>query len=187
LLNHLRTVAEGVRVEVETTSADSARRLAQGDFDFAVGYMPHLGAGFYQRTLSEENFVCLAARRHPRVGTRLSHAEFMSEGHIVVTMSGTGHSIVDKALAELKLQPNVALRLPSFLGVARIVAQTELLGVVPRGLGEACAAQEKVKVLPPPVKFPSYPVNLHWHERFHTDAGNQWIRQVMADLFTRKG
>ena len=72
----------------------------------------------------------------------------------------------------------------SNLGVARIVAQTEFLVIVPRQLGSALAQQENVKVLQPPMQLPSYKVKQHWHERFNADAGNQWLRKTMAELFS---
>jgi len=68
--------------------------------------------------------------------------------------------------------------------VARIVAQTEFLVIVPRQLGQALAEQEKVKVLEPPLTLPTYKVKQHWHERFNLDAGNIWLRQTMAELFS---
>jgi len=79
------------------------------------------------------------------------------------------------------------LHLPSFLGVARIVAQTEFLVIVPRLLGVALATQEKVQLLEPPVPLPAYKVKQHWHERFNADAGNIWLRQAMVGLFSGAG
>jgi DNA-binding transcriptional LysR family regulator len=66
--------------------------------------------------------------------------------------------------------------------VARIVAQTELLVIVPRVLGETLALQEPVRLLPPPVPLPSYAVKQHWHERFNQDAGNVWLRRCVAEV-----
>ena len=115
---------------------------------------------------------------------RLTRRAFSAEGHIVVTTSGTGHAIVDKVLAKHGIERRAVLRVPSFLGVARIVAQTELLVVVPRLLGIALAAQERVAVFEPPVPLPSYKVKQHWHERFNADAGNEWLRRTLAELFS---
>ena len=78
----------------------------------------------------------------------------------------------------------VMLRVPTFLGVARIVAQTELLVIVPRLLGNALASQEQVQLLEPPVPLPKYKVKQHWHERFNADVGNIWLRKTMATLFS---
>jgi DNA-binding transcriptional LysR family regulator len=185
LLNQLRRVAPRVLIEVEKISVDSPRRLETGEIDLAVGFMPQLEAGFYQQTLFTQDFVCLAAKNHPRIGAQLSKATFLNEGHIVVTTSGTGHSIVEKLIAQQGMERNVVLRLPSFLGVARIVAQTELLVIVPRLLGQTLVSQEEIKLLQPPIALPSYAVKQHWHDRFHADPGNVWLRQTMAELFSR--
>ena len=128
--------------------------------------------------------MCLAAENHPRIRAKLTRKGFSAEGHISVTSSGTGHSIVDKVLSKNKVERRVVLRVHSFLGVARIVAQTELLVIVPRLLGQALALQERIQMLEPPVPLPIYKVKQHWHERFNTDPGNRWLRQTMMSLFS---
>jgi hypothetical protein len=40
-------------------------------------------------------------------------------------------------------------------------------------------------MLPVPVALPSFSVKQHWHERYHADASNRWLRQVMAQLFSQ--
>jgi len=184
LLGHLRLAAPGVRIETEIVSTASARRLEDGEVDLAVGFMPQLDAGFYQQTLFKQNFVCLVARDHPRItGARMTVKRFSAEAHAVVSSSGTGHAIVDKTIARQGIERRVVAHLSSFLGVARIVARTELLVIVPRVLGEVLATQEAVKLVEPPFALPSYAVKQHWHERFHADAGNAWLRRTMAQLF----
>jgi DNA-binding transcriptional LysR family regulator len=184
LINHLQASAPSLVIEAEKTSPDSRRRLESGDIDLAVGFMPDLEAGFYQQALFAQDFVCLAASKHPRIGAKLSRKAFSNEGHILVLTTGTGHSVVDKVLAKNKVHRRVVLRVPSFLGVARIVAQTEFLVIVPRQLGNALAEQERVKVLEPPWPLPTYKVKQHWHQRFNLDAGNIWLRKTMAALFS---
>ena len=186
LINHLQATAPSLVIEAEKTTPDSRRRLESGDIDLAVGFMPDLEAGFYQQALFAQDFVCLAASKHPRIGTKLSRKAFSNEGHILVIASGTGHSIVDKVLAKNKVARRVVLRVPSYLGVARIVAQTDFLVIVPRQLGQALAEQESVKVLEPPLPLPAYKVKQHWHERYNLDAGNIWLRKTMAELFSSK-
>lgn len=187
LLNHLQRVAPGVTLEAEKFSAESRSRLESGDVDLAVGFTPDLEAGFYQQALFAQNFVCLAAAGHPRIHGRLGRRAFAAEGHIVVSASGTGHAIVDKVLAKHAIERRAVLRVPSFLGVARIVAQTDLLVIVPRLLGNTLALQERVQLLEPPVPLPRYKVKQHWHERFNADAGNRWLRQTLAALFSGHG
>lgn len=185
LVNHLRRAAPGIAIEAVRTTGESPQRLESGEIDLAVGFMPQLEAGFYQQVLFRQNFVCLAARNHPRIQAKPTRSQFLAEGHIVVTTSGTGHAIVDKVMAQKGYERRIALRVPSFLGVARLVAQTELLVIVPRRLGEALAQQERIQSLEPPVALPAFAVKQHWHERFHADPANIWLRQTMAELFSR--
>jgi DNA-binding transcriptional LysR family regulator len=182
IANHLRKVAPGVVVQVEQISPESPRRLESGELDLAIGFTPDLEAGFYQQALFSQSFVCMASASHPRVQGRLGRRAFLTEGHVVVTAAGTGHAIVDKVLSRHRLARRAVLRVPSFLGVARIVAQTELLVVVPSVLGRAMASQERVQLLEPPVALPSYKVKQHWHARFNDDAGNVWLRQTLAQV-----
>lgn len=185
LVNHLRREAPGVVIEAERVSGESARRLESGAVDLAVGFMPQLLQGFRQQVLFEQDFVCLASRTHSRVRASPGRQQFAAEGHIVVTSSGTGHAIVDKVLARRRLERRVVLKVPSFLGVARLVATTELLVIVPRRLGEAMARHERIVILDPPVPLPSFAVKQHWHERFDADPGTAWLRATLKQLASR--
>jgi DNA-binding transcriptional LysR family regulator len=183
LINYLREHGPGIRVDVSKISPDSPVELADGTVDLAVGFMPHLEAGFYQQKLFDQHFVCLVSNRHRRVREALTKEAMASEDHVLVRTSGTGHAIVDKALARAGIPRRVVLQLPSFLGVARIVAQTELLAIVPYRYGELMVGSEDIRMLPVPVELPSYQVKQHWHERYHEDASNRWLRRGLATLF----
>lgn len=183
LLNHLREVGPGIRIDIAKISADSPEELADGSVDLAVGFMPHLEAGFYQQKLFDQHFCCLVSRRHPRIKDGVDIDALRSEGHVLVRTSGTGHAIVDKVLAREGVERKVLLHLPSFLGVARIVAETEMIAVVPHRYGVVMADSEAIRVLPVPIALPEFAVKQHWHERYHADASNRWLRQVMAQLF----
>jgi len=183
MLNHLRGIAPGIHLEISRISPDTPAELADGTVDLAVGFMPHLEAGFYQQKLFDQQFVCLAAKSHPRVGAALTVENLRQEGHVRVRTSGTGHAIVDKVLARAEIERTVVLNLPSFLGVASIVAQTELLAIVPLRYASTMAGSEAVRFLAIPVDLPSYQVKQHWHERYHADVSNRWLRQMVAALF----
>lgn len=34
----------------------------------------------------------------------------------------------------------------------------------------------------PPVQISAYQVKRHWHDRFHADPANIWLRRVVADV-----
>jgi DNA-binding transcriptional LysR family regulator len=184
LAKEIRRLSAGITIEAERISNESSVRLESGDVDLAVGYMPSLEAGFYQQALFEQGFVCLSSKSHPRIRARPNRQAFCKEGHIVVTTSGTGHSIVEREFAKRAIERDIVLRVPSFLGVARLVARTELLAIVPRRLAEVLCDQEEINIFGTPIPLPTYMVKLHWHARFHADAGNIWLRKLIPRVLT---
>lgn len=184
LLNHLSEAAPGIRFDISKISASTPRDLEDGAIDLALGFMPHLDAGFYQQTLFQQNFVCLVAQTHPRIQGTLSKAAFGAEGHLSVKTSGTGHDIVDKTIDKEGAPRRIVLQLPSFLGLGRIVADTTFIATIPNKYASAIRTGEALQLLPCPFSMPSFAVKQHWHERYHADPANRWLRQIFAALFT---
>jgi len=183
LLNRARSIAPNVRVEVLNLTAEASRLLESGDADLAIGFTLDIQAGFYQQALLEDHFVCIVSKRHPRIASRLSRKQFEAEAQIDVVTRGTGHWLLYKGLEDAAVARRVAVRVPSFLGLARIVAHSDLLALVPARMGEILAKQGELRILNPPITLPSYVVKQYWHERYHRDPANIWLRSVISDLY----
>ena len=186
LLNHLNVVAPSMRIEVIPIAADTPKLLESADADLAIGFMPPLEAGYFEQTLFTQAYVCVARAGHPRIRNSLTLKNFTEESHLEIVSSGTGHWIVEKVLAEKKIQPRIALKLPNFLGMGAIVASTDVIGTVPQRLAETMAQASKIRIFKPPIAFPEYAVKQHWHERFHSDPRNRWLRETVASLFLER-
>lgn len=187
LWERLRVAAPGIRIEIAPLSADTGRMLEAGDADLALGFMPQLEAGFYQQALFRQSYVCMLSAGHPRIGESITLAQFEAEDHAVVSSSGTGHLIVDREIARQGIARRIALRIPNFLGVAFVIEHTDLLVTIPRRLGEVLEGRGHFRVLPVPFALPSYAVKQHWHERYHHDPGNRWLRSVISELLSDAG
>lgn len=183
LLNRLKTVAPSVTVDVDDLDADTPRLLEAGEADLALGFTLEIRAGFYQQKLFTEHYVCMASKRHPRIGAQITRKQFVAESHVSVSTRGTGHWVLDKAIEDEGIARRIALRVPSFLGLAQIVASTDLLALVPIHLAEILAQDGGVKILRAPFKQPSYLVKQYWHERYHRDPANRWLRALVSELF----
>ncbi len=49
------------------------------------------------------------------------------------------------------------------------------------------AVNHSLGQLPSPIEVPAFVVRQCWHERFHGDAANQWLRVLVAELFGEGG
>ena len=178
----LRETAPGIRIEIVPMSSDTARLLESGEADLAVGFVPQLEAGFHQQTLFMQNFVCMLARDHPRIGDSLDLAGFEAEDHAVISSSGAAPGILEREIARQGITRRVVLKIPSFLGAAFVIEHTDLLLTVPRRLGDVLQGRGAFRFLPVPFPLPEYEVKQHWHERFHHDEGNRWLRRLVSRL-----
>jgi len=185
LMTRLQQLAPLVRVDFRNISEDTPKMLEAGQADLAVGFIPTMGAGFCQQKLFKERFVCAARVDHPRVKDQLTLAQFQDEAHLAVSIRGTGHSVVDKLLAASKITRRIGLRVPSFLGVANIIASTDLLVILPEQLGLIFQRAGTINLYKLPFTAPSYMIRQHWHERYSRDPANKWLRGVVAKLMTR--
>lgn len=181
LLARVQQIAPRVRIVVGNLSHDTPRQLETGEADLAMGFTVGMGAGFYQQKLFDEGFVCIASRTHPRAGRNLTLAQLEQEPHVKILLSATAHSIVDKFLERRGVQRTFALEVPSFLGLGQLVASSELMAIVPLRLGSIFAAENGVQIVSLPLRFPQYAVNQYWHDRYHRDPGNLWLRSVVYD------
>ena len=183
LINRMAEVAPKLQLTIVNLSAATPRMLESGDADLAVGFMPDLEAGFYRQKLFEQRFSCVVRRDHPRVRSRLTRQVFERERHAVVAATGIGHELVERQLKALHLQRHTVLELPNFLGIGALVANTDLLITVPDRVADTLVRIAAVKKLSPPVELPSFAIHQHWHERYHQDPSNRWLRSVLSDLF----
>ena len=184
LLAHLGRIAPGVRIRTLPMPPEAAREaLRSGAVDLAVGNLPDFQAGFYQQRLFREHYVCVVGRGHARIGSKLSTRSFAAARHAIVAPAGTGHDIIERALVKHGLEERIVLRVQNFLVLPSIIAATDLIALVPHSVGSQLSRQNDVRLLPVPIAIPAFDVKQCWHERFHDDAGNRWLRRQFAELF----
>jgi DNA-binding transcriptional LysR family regulator len=183
LMNKIIATAPAVRIEVLRITTDTPKLLESGDADLAVGFMPEMEAGFYQQKLFDQGFACVMQRDHPRIRQRLTESLYKREKHVVITAHGTGHELVELVLARHKIVRKTALVLPTLPGVGNLLANTELVATVPERVAQMLVRIAQVKALAPPVRFTEFSIKQHWHQRYHHDPANQWLRSTVAELF----
>lgn len=182
LLKRVRREAPRVRLEASPINDQTARDLESGRADLALGIIPGLESGFYQQVFYEQDFVCLVSPKHPVFRSELTLDEYRAAVHVEV-LSGKSHALLEEALKAQRIRRDVLLQLPGFLGLATVVAETDLVATVPRQIGETLARQGGLKALPCPVKVPTFTVKQYWHARMHYDPANRWLRGLCASLY----
>jgi DNA-binding transcriptional LysR family regulator len=58
--------------------------------------------------------------------------------------------------------------------------------IIPGRLADTFAPHVPIKVLPLPVPVPDFDIRAFWHERYHHDPPNRWLRGAFIKLFQGK-
>jgi DNA-binding transcriptional LysR family regulator len=184
LVERLRREAPGVALSTVRISADSLREdMESGRVDLAIGPLPQLKAGFFQRRLFEQRYVCLFRKGHPLDRRRLSLADFRAAEHLVIVSAGTGHAQVEERLRRQGVQRTVRLTIPHFVSVGHLLQRSDLVATVTERLAESLAAPFGLSWRPHPVDLPPVAINVFWHAKVHRSPAHQWLRGVVFELF----
>jgi DNA-binding transcriptional LysR family regulator len=178
------------KVRLQIMPLDVARlesSLESGKLDFATGSFPGLSKRIRRQFLWSVSYVGVARHDHPRLKDKPTLKAFAAEKHVLVYSAGTGHAHLRTERALEKALPNdhIVCKVPSFVSAAVLVGMSDLVATLPAGMAQTLAPHLGLKIFPVPLRTPSIDIYQYWHERFHRDPGNEWIRELFAELFTR--
>jgi DNA-binding transcriptional LysR family regulator len=184
LVERLSRDAPGITLSTVRNAAVNLRDdMESGKVDLAIGLLPQLKAGFFQRQLFRQRYVCLFRRGHRIDRKKLTLAEFRAAEHLVVISAGTGHGVVDDLMKRGGVNRVVRLTVPHFVGVGQILHGTDLVATVPERLAAHLAGPFDLRYLPHPVRLPEVAINVFWHAKVHRSLANQWLRSLIFELF----
>jgi DNA-binding transcriptional LysR family regulator len=185
LIERLRRDAPGVTLStVRNTTVNVRDELEAGKVDIAMGLLPQLKAGFFQRRLFMQSYVCLMRRGHRLDKRKISLVEFCAAEHLVVVSAGTGHGKVDELLQRSGIERTVRLTVPHYVSVGHILQGSDLIATVPERLADRLLGPFGLAKVPHPAKLPEIAINVFWHAKYHRSPANRWLRAVLFELFS---
>jgi DNA-binding transcriptional LysR family regulator len=183
-----RLAKEAPEVTLQTTHAGAGESLKfaleSGEIDFALGHLPHLQAGFFQRRLFQQHYVCAFRREHPMASNTFGINEFQAADHLSIVTEGSDYELLDKLMASNSPQRKIRLRVSHFLSTGYLLRDTDLVATIPNKLAEILCEPFGLAYVPHPITLPPIDINLLWHARSHRDPASQWLRNLLFDLFT---
>lgn len=178
-----RALAQAPHVALATREVAAPQlgdALAEGVVDVALGINERLGAGCREMAIAENVYACVVRIGHPQVGAQLTLRQFRECRHLLVKQGASSYhgAVVERALRQKSVAATIAVEVANFHSVGPLLAESDLLATVPAGLANLLAKRWGLRVLQPPLALPAYTLSLYWHERFHRDPGNIWLRTL---------
>ncbi len=198
LIARIETQAPGISMRVlPLTTRDPRHLLEQGQIDLAVGYFPAVladlssqaqliagdAAPFAHARLYEGEYVCVMRRGHPLAALgQLGLDDYCQAHHLLVSFSGRPFGLVDEALVAVGRQRRIVLTVNQFFTAGRVVANSDLLTVLPRRFASVAQVAGDLVVRELPLRVPMLHVDALWH-RSQTGVGaHQWLRTAVTEV-----
>lgn len=184
LLAVLGKQAPGVSLStVRNTAVNLQDEMEAGHVDLAIGLLPQLKSGYFQRRLFRQPYVCMFRKGHPLDKDRITVEEFRAAAHVMVVSGDPGHTIADFAIERSGVRRNVGLTVPHFIAVGHILSNSSMIATVPERYAMACIQPFDLRYLPHPVPVPEININVFWHAKFNKEPANKWLRTLIAETF----
>ena len=181
ILAELGRSAPGIRLRtVFLPIPETMSGMAAGQIDFALGFLPSLETGIHSRLLMKQHYVCVMREGHPLAQARLTPKRFSESEHLLVEYSGSGHLLLERALVEAGARNRIRVRLPQYLAAPHFVIGSDLLWSVPAVLAETLKPHYPLVIKPHPLPLPEFEIGLYWHDRYHRDPANKWLRDFVV-------
>jgi len=193
LVGTLEQEAPGVSIRVvPLTTRDPRRLLDEETCDLAIGYFPSLLADltaseqsgeplpFSHQRLYDGEYVCVMRKDHPLAAGPLTLSRFCAARHMLVSFSGRPYGFIDEALASLGRKRHVVLTVNQFFTAGRVVANSNLLTVLPRHFVRVTGIAEQLELRPLPFDVSPVHVDAVWHRRSRQRSAHMWLRQAVV-------
>lgn len=167
------------------STRDPRELLLRGDIHCAVGYFPEAVASLMAQgpagqlrhaRLYESDYVVVMRKGHPMATGPMTLDSFCRAHHLLTSFSGRAHGFVDQALAEFGKTRRVVLTVNQFFTAGRVVAQSDLLTVLPFAFVSATGYGNELVTRPLPFKMNGSHTEMLWHMRHDRSSAQQWLR-----------
>ncbi len=169
---------------------DPSEMLERGDADLAIGYFPETIAALTSQGsdsplrhahLHDSEYVCVMREGHPLAAGELTLDAFCAADHLLVNFAGRPYGLADQALAALNRKRRIVLTVNQYFTAGRVVANSNLLTVLPAYFVEATGYHEHVVTRPLPFDLAGLHVAMVWHQRNDRSSAHQWLRARLLE------
>lgn len=193
LVDILEHEAPGVSIRVvPLTTRDPRKLLDEEACDLAIGYFPSVladltaraqsgeGMSFMHQRLYDGEYVCVMRAGHPLATGPFTLNRFCAARHMLVSFSGRPYGFIDESLASLGRERKVVLTVNQFFTAGRVVANSNLLTVLPRHFVRVTGIAEQLVLRPLPFDVSPVHVDAVWHRRSQQHGAHVWLRQALV-------
>ncbi len=183
LASYISQNAPGIDIRIIASAMSAAELLDNGEADFVVGPLLNLPDRFGSEHLISDSLICMVREGHPLAGKSVTVQEYADAQHLVLSLRGDSHGVIDEELAKLNLSRRVAMTVSSSAVIPAIVEESDLIVTAPKKIIQRYA-NPKSFVFHSPIKLPDKLIHLDlaWHKRLSVHPAHQWFKETLLTI-----
>lgn len=194
LILRVRELAPNCQIEVLHTprigtNARSQNRIIVQDYlddgiiDVAVMTADKFAPRFVCQPLFDEDRVCLMSAKNPASQGPLTMERFLSLGHVKVSSDPKRRGWVDEKLDSMGLERQIVATVPHFSSAVSIVAQSDLVTIMPASVARLFEASHALVLHGPPFSIERQATSMIWLRSKQEDSAQKWLRDQIQHCF----
>ncbi|WP_016774177.1 LysR family transcriptional regulator [Pseudomonas sp. R62] len=174
LLRRLRIEAPNMTLVVRRADHwQMPQLLTSGEVSVGISHTLDLPANARRKSLRLSRPMLL--RADSKRG-ELGLDEFCRRPHAVVSSMGNVIEEADRALCHLGRQRKVVLTVPQFSALPVLLANSDMIAIVPDYIARSMALIDGLSVECAPLELPLQELTMVWRGATHNDPGERWLR-----------
>jgi DNA-binding transcriptional LysR family regulator len=204
LSRRLEKQAPGISLVVRpSTRLDLAEQIDVGRIDLAIGVFAQVPQRLQSQTLATLDEVLVMRKGHPAARRRMTLAELGKYPLLTISVGGNEEGAVDgfiverglarqsemfnrhaleEALGGAGVKPDFRVTVPHSLSIPSLLADSDMISIVPATLAREFAAARTVLVRELPYRSQGAVLRAVWHRRNEHDPGCAWLRDEVRSI-----
>lgn len=179
--------------------------LDRGTLHLVVGAFGRIPSRFRREPLAPVEMVWIMRRGHPAASSPLvletlghyPHVDILLSGRAVPQAAGmqdqeglerafvtSDPTHLEELLREAGLTRQVGATVPLILAAPPLVAATDMIALVPRGVAETYRDTHDLTLFESPVSRPATPIDMLSHNTYGTHPAVAWLRALLLEVVT---
>jgi DNA-binding transcriptional LysR family regulator len=181
--------APKVRLKVLPARTETfATQLSANAFDLVLTIDVETPSWIERRLAFRASNSVVARRGHPLIGPSRRKAMpldlFYGLPQVIFSVTGDFVHFEDAALSRIGRSRNVRMTVPGYYGVASIVSQSDLIGILPTRFAMSASDKFGLQVLKLPFDMPLVEMFLYWRLRDTSSREQLWLRSLVLELLS---
>jgi DNA-binding transcriptional LysR family regulator len=156
--------------------------LDRADADLIILPRKFVSEAHPVQVLFEETYTCVVWNGNGNIGSTLTLADYMAAGHESSRFGDGNLSFEEWFLKTNGLDRRIEVSTTNFTSLPHFVIGTRRIATMHTRLARTLARYYPIRLLPPPLEFPTLEMCMQWNACVDHDPSHVWLRGRLADV-----